>query len=115
MARKPKRKPAGGLIPAPADPPPVDPARVDQTVRWLLTGARDADVLEAIRTTWPDQALPPLLQAAVESLAKSAEFDATVVRGWCFEATKDVYRRMLEIGDLVGALRALKQLAELAG
>lgn len=94
--------------------PSVDPARVEQTVKWLLTGARDADVVEAIRTTWPDQALPPLLAAAVEGLAASAEFDRSVVRGWCFEATKDLYRRMTEIGDFAGALRAVKQLADLA-
>ena len=36
---------AGGLTPA-----AVDPSRVEQTVRWLLSGARDADVVEAIRT-----------------------------------------------------------------
>ena len=100
---------AGGLTPA-----AVDPSRVEQTVRWLLSGARDADVVEAIRTTWPEQPLPPLLAAAVEDLARSAEYDRLVVRGFCFEATKDLYRRMVEIGDLVGALRAVKMLADLA-
>jgi hypothetical protein len=94
--------------------PPVDPARVEQTVRWLISGARDADVLEAIQTTWPDQALQPLITAAIEQLAASAEFDREVLLGFCFEATKDLYRRMTEIGDFAGALRAIKQLRELA-
>jgi len=89
--------------------------RVEQTVKWLLTGARDADVVEAIRATWPDQKLQPLILAAVEQLAKAAEFDPDVVRGWCFEATKQLFQSMTAIGDFAGALRAVKQLAALAG
>lgn len=88
--------------------------RVEQTVRWMLTGARDADVVEAIATTWPDQELRPLVTAAVAQLAESGKFSRQVVRGWCFEATKDLYRRMVEIGDFAGALRAVKMLTDLA-
>lgn len=88
--------------------------RVDQTVRWMLTGARDADVVDAIRATWPDQELQTLIVAAVNQLAESGEFSRQVVRGWCFEATKDLYRRMVEIGDFAGALRAVKMLTDLA-
>lgn len=113
---------------SPADAVPTEPAppatglaapaesmdRVEQTIRWLLTGARDADVLEAIRTTWPDQEVKPLIAAAVEQLAQSGKFDRLVVRGWCFEVTKDLYRRMTEIGDFAGALRAVKQMWDLA-
>lgn len=88
--------------------------RVEQTVRWMLTGARDADVVEAIETTWPDQELRPLITAAVAQLAESGTFSRQVVRGWCFEATKDLYRRMVEIGDFAGALRAVKMLTDLA-
>lgn len=88
--------------------------RVDQVVRWLLTGARDSDVVEAIRATWPDQDLPPLLAAAVADLAKAGTFNRAVLRGWCFEATKHLYHRMVEIGDFAGALRAVRQLADLA-
>lgn len=109
----PRKKQMTAAIPMPTSPA-VDPLRVEQTVRWLLSGARDADVVEAIRATWPDQELQPLIAAAVENLAASADYDQTVLRGWCFEATRDVYRRMVEIGDLVGALRAIKQLADLA-
>lgn len=88
--------------------------RVEQTVRWLLTGARDADVVEAIRTTWPDQELQPLVQAAANDLAESGRFDREVIRGWCLESSKDLYRRMVEIGDFAGALRAIKQIRDLA-
>ena len=113
----PRKTPAAssGTISKRPEPPPPDPARVEQALKWILTGARDADIVEAISTTWPEQALGPLLAAAMQSLAASAETDNAVVRGFCFEATKDLYRRMVEIGDFAGALRAIKQLHELAG
>lgn len=91
-----------------------DGDRVEQTVKWLLTGARDADVVEAIQTTWPDQELQPLIQAAVQQLAASGRVDRQVVRGFCIEATKEIYRRSMEIGDFAGGLRAIKQLWSLA-
>ncbi len=109
---------AAGGVPAIAAKPPAEmtlPERVEQTVRWLLTGSRDADVVDAIHAHWPDQELQPLIVAAMDELAKSAEFDPDVVRGWCFEATKQLYQQMVAIGDFAGALRAVKQLADLAG
>jgi hypothetical protein len=108
---KPVTKPTAIAKP-PRDP---EPLQVEQVVRWMLSGSRDADILAGIAATFPGQPIEPLIAAAVDELAKSAETDADVVKGWCFEATKELYRRMLDIGDLVGALRAVKQLMELAG
>ena len=89
--------------------------RVEQTVKWLLTGSRDADVVEAIRAHWPGQELQPLVTAAMQQLIEAGETEAAAVRGWCFEATKSLYAQMVAIGDFAGALRAVKQLYELAG
>lgn len=53
-------------------------------------------------------------QAAVmERLKDAADIEAEVLFGWCLESCRDLYRRMVEIGDFAGALRAVKQLAEL--
>lgn len=52
--------------------------------------------------------------AAIAKVRGSGTIDADTVSGWCFEATRDMYRRMVEIGDFAGALRAVKQLAEFA-
>ncbi|ADG67959.1 hypothetical protein Plim_2132 [Planctopirus limnophila DSM 3776] len=82
--------------------------------KWILTGARDRDVLEAIEKTWPQADPMALVQEAIGGFALSATLSRDAVRGFCFEATRDLYRRMTEIGDFAGALRALKQLADLA-
>lgn len=96
-------------------PPPVDPERVEQIVKLILQGKRDFDVIRYIRRAWPDQDPAPLLIACGGHFQKQADFKPAVILGWCFSATMEVYRRMLEAGDLVGALRAIKQLRELSG
>ena len=94
------------------DPQPCD-KQVNQIVKWILTGATEDDVLEAIQTAWPDSKPKPLIVAAIEKIRVAGDFDKQVVLGWCFEATRDLYRRMVEIGDFPGALRAVKQLTDL--
>lgn len=91
-----------------------DPSRVEQVLKWIVAGNRDAEILAAIATNWPDQKPIPLVNEAMTCLKESSEFEQDVLVGWCFEATKDVYRRMVELGDLVGALRAIKQMHDLA-
>lgn len=92
-----------------------DPAQTNQVLKWILSGATEHDISEAIKASWPDAAARPLLVAAIEQLRDSADFDPQTVLGFCFEATRELYRRMIDIGDFAGALRAVKQLTEIAG
>ncbi len=91
-----------------------DGQAVEQIAKWVLTGAREADVLEAVAATWPGRDARPLIAEALASFSASGLVDRAMVRGFAFEATKDLYRQMREIGDFAGALRALKQLVDLA-
>lgn len=95
------------------DPKPPD-KQVNQVVKWILTGATEYDLTEAIQQAWPETKPQPLIVAAIENLRQAGDFDKQLVLGWCFEATRDLYRRMVEIGDFPGALRAVKQLTDLA-
>lgn len=96
-------------------PPPCDPAQLNQVYKWVLSGVTEADIGEAVRQSWPDAHARPLIVAAAAQLAAAADFDPAIVAGWCIEATRDLYRRMVEIGDFAGALRAVKQLHDLTG
>lgn len=51
----------------------------------------------------------------MDELTKSADLLPETVRGWCFEVTRDLYRKMTAIGDFAGALRAVKQILEMVG
>lgn len=94
--------------------PPPDPARLEQIRKWIISGASEHDIAEAITEAYPDADARPLILAAARQVRKAADFDAQTVLGWCFLASQDLYRRCVEIGDFPAALRAVKQMAELS-
>ncbi len=103
-----------GTLTRPPATTPEELARITQVFLWIVQGQAEGHILEAIRATWPDQEPKPIIAAAIEELAKSADFNPKVIRGWCFEAYRDLYRRLYENGDFVGALRAVKLLQDMA-
>ena len=92
----------------------TDGARTNQVFQWIVQGATEFDIQEAMHQAWPDANHASLLLAAIEKIRESNQIDPHTVLGFCFEATRDLYRRMVEIGDFPGALRALKQLSYFA-
>jgi hypothetical protein len=90
-------------------------AATAQIVRWIIEGASESDIVEAIEAKFPGNKPAPLIVAAVKRLEESAETSRYLAKGFAIEATRDIYRRALEIGDHQTALRAIKQLHELAG
>ena len=91
----------------------LDPNEVNQVLKWILSGATERDISEAVANSYPATPPQPLICAALDHIRAAADCDPNVVRGFCVEATRDLYRRMVEIGDFTGALRALKQLSAL--
>jgi hypothetical protein len=92
-----------------AAPPMPAPAAV---LQWLVTGATEADIVEALRTKYPD-ADPRLTLAAVhERLAAEGNPDTDALRGWVLVSYRELYRRMLEVGDFDGARKVLKNITE---
>lgn len=103
--------------PEPVESLPVDcsvEAKVNHVLRWILAGANEADVNQLVGKQWPEDEARPLIEKAIAGLLKPANFSPDAVLGFCFEATRDAHRRMIEEGDHAGALKAIKQLAELA-
>jgi hypothetical protein len=107
----------------PATPPPElaplpnQPPR-DIVAGWFLDGQRTNDVREAIRAYWPDldeAQTVELLTAATEGFRREAELcDVEIVVGFALTSTRDLYRRLVDVGDFATALRALESLTKLA-
>lgn len=97
------------------EPPPAAPKidPISAVMKWVLQGATERDIREAIEKSFPGEDPPALLAAVIGDLEKAASCPPDVLIGWCFEATREMYRRMVEIGDYPGALRAVKQILEL--
>jgi len=78
----------------------------------MLQGASGAQIMEAMSVKFPHLQPADVMMAAGDHFEKIANADPRLIRGWCFEATRDLYRRMLEIGDYANALKAVKQLRD---
>ena len=87
---------------------------VEKVVQWLTTGQTEADVREALGEMFP--AAPPsiVMTKLGERLQAEGRPDCVAVRGWAFLALRELYRKMVEIGDFDGALKAVKEITTLA-
>lgn len=109
--QKPKSKKAPAKSPKNST---VDPAAIRQVYRLLIEGHGKIDIIEAIEEQFPDHEPNQLLAEAAKSFAVIAAEPLTTIKGWALESTRTLYRKLVEVGDYVGALRAIKQLTELA-
>ena len=78
----------------------------------MLQGASGAQIIEAIAEKYPSADVGQLLQLSGDHFERIANADTALLHGWCLEATRDLYRRMVEVGDYPNALRAVKQLRD---
>ena len=77
---------------------------------WILEGNRTPDIVEAITEAFPGSNPAALIKSAMDHLAKTADSDTDIIKGWCFEAYREMYRRMVDVGDYKGAIAAIKEL-----
>ena len=103
---------AGGIR-APLQRSDVDVA-IESVVDWMIQGANGSQILEAIAEKFPTLDSSTLIRGAGDHFDRIARADTSLLRGWCFEATRDLYRKMLEVGDYPNALRAVKQMRDFA-
>ena len=84
-----------------------------QVVRWLTEGHDATDISEAILEKAPGADPKAAIAEAVAYLAKQGELDVALVTGWAAEAYRELYRRMVSVGDFANAMRAVKFLTDL--
>ena len=88
--------------------------RLKRALRIALLALIACGASHAMAQAWPEANHGALIIAAITKIRESDTLDPDTVRGFCFEATRDLYRRMVEVGDFPGALRAIRQLRDLA-
>lgn len=92
---------------------PADP--IELVVRMMIEGSPNGfiiDYLEAMQIYKDEVAL--IIEQALAKFAKSARMPAAVRKGWCLEALRELYRRLMAANDYAGALGALKEIAKLS-
>jgi hypothetical protein len=88
---------------------------LSQVYEWIVQGAAEHQIVDAIAKTWPDEEARPLIVPCMKKIAKNAEADPEAVRGWCFEATRYLYQQSIAAGNFAVALKAIKMLHDMAG
>lgn len=99
--------------PAPdAAPPAVLPPAPVAVVQWLITGASEHDVVEALRVKYPGVDPGQVLNAVADHLANEGRPNRDALRGFVLISYRELYRRMLTVGDFDGARKVLKNITE---
>jgi hypothetical protein len=80
----------------------------------ILEGNTRPDIEAAAPSIFPGIDVPKVIDHALARFASVADEPPDVIGGWCLESSRDLYRKMVEVGDYAGALRAVKQVTETA-
>ena len=85
------------------------------TLRLLLEGYSEQDVKDWLREAYSARKAPHVLRACTKQLEASANLPREARLGLILLSLGELYRRMVEIGDYAGALKALKDQSILLG
>lgn len=78
----------------------------------LLEGNTRQDIEAAAPKLFPGCDVKKIVDHALAAFATVANESTDVIGGWCLESSRDLYRKMVEVGDYAGALRAVKQVTD---
>lgn len=81
----------------------------------MLEGHSARDIDHAARHYWPRVNLEKIKGEIYDELALVAAADPDTLTGWCLEAYRELYRRMISTGDYSGAIRAVREIQNLIG
>jgi hypothetical protein len=90
--------------------PPAALAVVD----WLLTGASEQQVREALESNYPEVNASKTMESVKGHLAAAGNPDVNAVRGWAIMAYRSLYQKMLATGDYDGCRKVIKEITMLA-
>lgn len=96
------------IVTTPAEPPPVE-----AVIEWLLTGASERQVKEALAQTYPDANCGAVMTTVQQYLAQAGQPNANSVRGWALLSYRRLYQEMLRVGDYNGCRQVVKEICTL--
>ena len=82
-------------------------------VDWLLSGASEQQVHEALAAKYPGTNARQVLTQVQQQLAAAGNPSADSVRGWCLLSYRKLYQQMLAVGDFNGCRQVVKEISVL--
>ena len=95
------------LATAPTPPPAL------AVVDWLLSGASEQQVREALAQKYPNADARAVLTQVQQQLAAAGNPSADAVRGWCLLSYRRLFQQMLAVGDFNGARQVVREISVL--
>ena len=86
---------------------------VKQVVQWILEANSERNVREAIVAKFPGENAQAAIDAAVKEITATGRENVAFTRGWVLSATRELVRKMVEVGNFADALRGVKQVGQL--
>ena len=82
---------------------------------WLIGGESEFDIAKTIKE-WPEsiKERAEIMEAVQEKLIDSADVDPSLVKGWCLLSMRDIYKKLIDSGDYVNAIKAIKEYKAIA-
>lgn len=84
-----------------------------EVVRLMLEGHSLTDVIEYMQKENKDLTGEQAAQWAFTWFEQSADIPEKSRLGWCLEAYRELYRKMVEIGDFNGAVKCVTEIQKL--
>lgn len=99
----------------------ANPAAIQQkpppalaVVDWLLTGASEQQVREALESNYPEVDAGEIMGSVRAHLAAAGNPDVNAIKGWAIMAYRSLYQKMLATGDYDGCRKVIKEITLLA-
>lgn len=92
----------------------VSGALEKQVASAITQGNSIPDVVEFILSENSNTSKEEILSLAFEWFSSASNTPEEFHRGWCFEAYRELYRKMIEIGDYAGAVKCVKEISVLS-
>jgi hypothetical protein len=95
------------LATSPTPPPAL------AVVDWLLSGATETQVREALAAKYPGTDARQVMTQAQQTLTAAGNPSADAVRGWALLSLRKIYANMLQVGDFDGARKCIVEITKL--
>lgn len=79
-------------------------------LEWLLTGASEHQIAEALAAKFPTADGAQLMQTVQQYLRDAGNPDSVAVRGWALLSYRRLYQQMLQVGDFNGCRQVIKEI-----
>lgn len=80
----------------------------------MIQGYALSDIVEKIQFDNKEITRETIVSVAMDFFRDASKVDEDFRSGWCAEAYRELYRKMVEIGDFAGAKDCVKMIGELA-